>query len=104
MCVVFAASAVTLEMDGARVEFALDRLGSRDKPGTAMMGEGFLDFHFLDSDGLIAPILAAMPFSGDASERCRLDAVQNSLSSARSYSRKRSSCGSSNVHSVFDIR
>lgn len=97
-------SAVILEIDGARVEFALERLGSRDKPGTAMMGDGFLAFHFRDSEGLIAPILAAMPFNGDASERCRLGAVKKSLSSAGSYSRKRSSCGSSKVHSVLDIR
>ncbi len=102
MCVL-PASAVTLEIDGARVELALDRLGSRDRPGMVMIGDGFLDFHFRESEGLIAPILAAIPFKGDVSERCRLGAVQKSLSSAGPYSRKRS-CGSSNVHSVFDIR
>ena len=95
---------MTLDIDGARVEFALERLGSRDKPGTAMIGDGFLDFHFRDREGLIAPILAAMPVNGDDSERCRFGAVEKSLSSAASYSRKRSSRGSSKVHSVLDIR
>ena len=86
------------------MEFALERLASRDGPGTAMVGDAFLDFHLRDKEGLMAPILAAMPLKGEASERCRLGAVEKSLSSAGSYSTKRASRGSSKVHSASEIR
>ena len=98
------ASTCPLAKEGARVELALERLASRDGPGTEIIGDAFLAFHLRENEGLIAPILAAMPFNGEASERCRLGAVEKSLSSAGSYSRKRASRGSSKVHSASDIR
>ena len=98
------ASSDALAKDGARVELALERLASREGPGMATVGDAFLTFHFREKEGLMAPILAAMPLNGDASDRCRLGAVEKSLSSAGSYSRKRASCGSSNVHSASEMR
>ena len=62
----------TLEMDRARVDGARDTLASRDNGGMETDGEGFLDRHLRENEGIRDPILDASPLSGEASARCRL--------------------------------
>ncbi len=98
--------------DGARDEFARDKLVSRDEGGIETASDTFLDRHLRDMEGILEPKREASPFNAEPSPRGLLlmglgAKSVSSTSSLRSYSVDTRYCiasGSSKVQSRIDSR